>query len=394
VEGVTTLWLFIFTAYNYIKATDKTIKSEILYLGLGGFLFLFAFSWGNIIGSFTEDWQLGQYGLLGMPLFLAFMLYSIVRFNTFRIRLLATPALVAISWIMLCVLLFINDISKARSVIIINLIFFGILGYRLILSVRKEVIQRQEIQNLATGLEKANQRLQELDKQKSEFVSIASHQLRSPLTAIRGYASMLIDGSYGVLPNKATAALERINESSILMASSIEDFLNVSRIESGNMKYELTDFNMCEQTAHIVDDLRPEALKVGLVLLYKSDMTAEGIVHADIGKTQQILHNLINNSLKYTPSGSITVLVHENLKYRKLFVEIIDTGIGMSAKTIAELFGKFKRADNANSVNTKGTGLGLFVAREMARAMHGDITAHSDGSGKGSRFILSLPLIK
>jgi signal transduction histidine kinase len=178
------------------------------------------------------------------------------------------------------------------------------------------------------------------------------------------------------------------------MASSIEDFLNVSRIESGSMRYELSDFNIREQAEHIVNDLRAEALKSGLLLLYKSNMTAEGIVHADIGKTQQILHNLINNSLKYTQKGSVTVLVHENLKYHKLYVEIIDTGIGMSAKTINGLFAKFARAENANSVNIKGTGLGLFVAREMARAMHGDITAHSEGDGRGSRFILSLPLIK
>lgn len=394
VEGLTTTWLFIFTAINYFKATERKMRSEILYLGIGGFLFLFAFSWGNIIGSFTEDWQLAQYGLLGMPLFLAFMLYSIVRFNTFRIRLLATPALVAIAWVMLGVLLFINDISKARVVIIINLLFFGILGYRLIISVRKEVKQREEIEKLALNLEKANTRLQALDKQKSEFVSIASHQLRSPLTAIRGYTAMLLDGSYGAMTKKATEALDRIHESAKLMAFSIEDFLNVSRIESGNMKYELTDFNLREQAEHIVDDLRPEAVRAGLLLLFKSDLTGQGIVHADIGKTQQILHNLINNALKYTKQGSITVFVRENKKQKKLFVEFIDTGIGISAETIDELFEKFSRAKNANAVNIKGTGLGLFVAREMARAMQGDISVHSDGEGKGSCFILTLPLIK
>lgn len=253
---------------------------------------------------------------------------------------------------------------------------------------------KNEIQILAVGLKRANGRLQELDKQKSEFVSIASHQLRSPLTAIRGYAAMLRDGSYGSLPDKANEPLDRINESAKLMASSIEDFLSVSRIESGNMKYELADFNLREQAEHIVDDLRAEALKVGLVLSYKSDMSSQGFVHADIGKTQQILHNLINNSLKYTQKGTVTVFVHEDIQLKKLYVEIIDTGIGMSKETIDTLFAKFTRAKNANSVNIKGTGLGLFVAREMARAMAGEITAHSAGDGQGSHFILTLPLVR
>ena len=112
-----------------------------------------------------------------------------------------------------------------------------------------------------------------------------------------------------------------------------------------------------------------------------------------MGKTQQILHNLINNALKYTKKGTITVFVHENIKLRHLYVEVIDTGIGMSAETIGALFQKFSRAKNANSIHINGTGLGLFVAREMAHGMSGDITAHSEGDGKGSHFVLTLPLV-
>jgi len=277
---------------------------------------------------------------------------------------------------------------------VITVILVGILGYILSKSVKHEIKQREEIEQLAIGLGRANERLQELDKLKSEFVSIASHQLRSPLTAIRGYGSMLREGSFGKLPETTNDPLDRINESAKLMAMSIEDFLSVSRIESGNMKYELSDFNLNEQAKHIVDDLRTEALKAGLVLYYKSDITSQGFVTADIGKTQQILHNLINNSLKYTKKGTVTVYVHESKKLKKLYIEIIDTGIGMSQETIETIFGKFTRAKNANSVNIKGTGLGLFVAREMARAMQGDITAHSKGDGKGSHFILELPLLR
>jgi signal transduction histidine kinase len=391
----------ILTIYGYRKYRGTNQARKIILAGAGTIFFFLVFFSANLavallaesdVSTYVYNYQI--YGLFGMPVFLVFLGYLVVRYQAFNIGWISSQALL-LALVALIGSQFTFTLTLTSAVLTaITLVLTGLVGIILVRSVRREVEQREQIERLAKGLEKANARLQELDNQKCEFVSIASHQLRSPLTAIRGYAAMLMDGSYGNIPAKGIEALQRINESSTLMASSIEDFLNVSRIESGNMKYELSDFNLREQAAHIVDDLRPEAMKVGLVLTYKSDMTAEGIVHADIGKTQQILHNLINNSLKYTPKGSITVLVHENLKYKKLYVEIIDTGIGMSAKTIADLFGKFKRADNANSVNIKGTGLGLFVAREMARAMHGDVTAHSEGDGKGSRFILSLPLIK
>jgi signal transduction histidine kinase len=176
------------------------------------------------------------------------------------------------------------------------------------------------------------------------------------------------------------------------MALAIEDYLNVSRIEAGNMKYSLTDFNLRDEVERIVNDLRPEALKQGLVLLFRTDLSSQGIVHADIGKVQQILHNLINNAIKYTPKGSIVVYMREQKRPKRIYIDITDTGIGMSEHTLHTIFQKFERADNANSVNVKGTGLGLYVALKMAEAMGGTINAFSEGEGKGSRFTIELPL--
>jgi signal transduction histidine kinase len=289
-------------------------------------------------------------------------------------------------------MLLLDSMTLARPIIFITLIAIIILGAKLSGSVKKEIQQRKEIEQLAEGLEKANDQLKALDKMKSEFVSVASHQLRSPLTSIRGYASMVLEGSFGPIPEKARVAIDRIAESSRFMASSVEDYLNVSRIQAGNMKYEYSDFNLKEVASKLADDTRQIAIKKGLLLNFKTDMTKQGIVHADIGKTRQIIDNLINNALKYTPKGTITVIVRDDVKTKKIFVEIADTGIGMSNVSLTNLFGKFERASNANEVNVTGTGLGLYIARKMAREMGGEVTAYSEGEGKGSLFKLELPL--
>jgi len=366
-------------------------RAKVIYFGLGLLAFLVAFSSGNIIGSVTGDWVLAQYGLFGMPIFVGFLTYLIVEYKIYNLNILGAQALITTLWVLIGSLLFVAQSTQTKIVAGSTLLTAVILGVILVRSIKDTVKQREEIEKLAVKLERTNVRLQQLDKLKSEFVSIASHQLRSPLTSIRGYISMMQEGSFGAVTAKMVTPLQRISESASMMATSIEDFLSVSRIEAGNMKYEYSDFNLRDQAEHIVDDLRPVAIKQGLLLLFRSDITCQGIVKADVGKTQQILHNLINNSLKYTPKGSITVYVHDDKKRKLLFIEIIDTGIGMSQVTIESLFEKFSRASNANSVNIKGTGLGLFVAREMARAMKGEVTAHSEGEGKGSHFIFTIP---
>jgi len=394
VEIFVTILLLGFLSREFYITKNNSKRKQILYLGTGGVLLLLAFSWGNITGSFTEDWQLGQYGLLGMPLFIGFLVYSIVRFNLFNIKIFATQALVFTSWFTLFALLFLNNISSARIVMGINLVIFGVFGYQLIRSVRREIEQRQQIEQLADKLAKANERLKVLDKMKSEFVSVASHQLRSPLTSIRGYASMLLEGSFGKIPQKGREAIERIAESSKYMAISVEDYLNVSRIEAGNMKYEYSTFNIKEEAEKIVKELNPTALKRGLKLKAASTCKGTCVVKADIGKLRQVVQNVVDNAMKYTPKGSITLTTHDDLKLKKVYITIKDTGVGMSKDTIEDLFNKFTRAKNANEVNVTGTGLGLFVAKKMVEDMGGKIWAESEGEGKGSQFIIEFPLTK
>jgi signal transduction histidine kinase len=385
--------------YRITKFSNSTHKKRSLYAGLGVCFFLLSFSVSTYIASFyaffTSDpntFYIEQYGYFGMTVFIVLLSYVVVKYQAFRAKLIAAQALVTGLVILIGSQLFFVRSTMNQILVVVTLVLALIGGFFLVKSVKREIKQREELEILTDKLEAANERLKELDKAKSEFVSIASHQLRSPLTAIRGYASMLAEGSFGKLPAKAEESAKRIEESAKLMAMSVEDYLNVSRIESGNMKYNLSDFNLLELTSKICDDLRPDALKHSLILLFRSDIKNKGIVNADVGKTHQIIHNLINNSIKYTPKGSVSVFVHDDLKAKKIYIDIIDTGIGMSKETMDKLFGKFSRANNANSVNTSGTGLGLYVALKMAQQMGGNITCTSEGDGKGSTFTFELPL--
>lgn len=393
-EFITILTFLAWSVVTYRKylaeRNNQTLSS--LYLLIGSSIFLSIFLASFLFADQTGVYEINLVGPLGMLAFIGTLSFLIVKFKAFNIKLIATQALVVTLWILVASLLLVVSALTSQVAVLATLLVTTIAGGELIHSVKKEVRQREEIENLAHSLALANERLKELDKLKSEFVSIASHQLRAPLTAIRGYASMLLDGSYGDLSSQSTEPLERISESAKNMAYSVEDYLNVSRIESGNMKYNYADFNLRDETENVCDDLRPQALRKGLVLLFRTDLKSQGVINADVGKTIQIVQNLINNSIKYTEKGSIRVLVRDDVVRKKIYIDIEDTGIGMNEDTRTKLFGKFERAKNANAVNTSGTGLGLYVAYQMAKGMKGDITAYSEGDGKGSRFTIEFPL--
>ena len=202
---------------------------------------------------------------------------------------------------------------------------------------------------------------------------------------------MLIEGSYGKVPAKVAEVIENIGDSAKYMALSVEDYLNVSRIEAGNMKYELCNFDLKDTVSKVVDEQRSAAIKKGLILVFRSDLCDTCIVNADIGKTRQIVMNILDNAMKYTPKGTITVVMQQLEK--KVRVTVQDTGVGMNKDTQNEVFEKFVRAKNANSVNVTGTGLGLYVARKMLSDMGGNIRAESEGEGMGSTFHIEFPLI-
>ena len=333
-----------------------------------------------------------MYGFFFIPLTLVtifhplFWAFGVLRHGLFHIKIIATEFLV----VLLSAIFFIKIFSYSNVLeLYFNIFIFTIttfLGYLIIRSVLKEVRTRERMENLAEELATANARLRALDQQKTEFVSIASHQLRSPLTAIKGYSSMLLEGSFGKLSKKTYDAVDRIFQSSQRLVLIVEDFLNVSRIEQGRMKYDFSTFNFKELVLRVVEEQRPVAEKKGLEITFSAEKLKKYMLMADPGKISQVVTNFIDNSIKYTPKGSININLSQDSE--KMLLTIRDTGVGISKETMPKLFDKFSRALDASKTNTGGTGLGLYVAKEIMKAHKGRVWAESSGEGKGSTFFI------
>lgn len=320
--------------------------------------------------------------------FVAFASFAILRHKLFSIKVISTSALVFLLSILLFLELLITSswsLIVFRSSVFLLVLVFGI---NLIRGVIREVKQKEQLQSLTRQLEKANAKLKELDQLKTEFLSLASHQLRSPLTAIKGYTSMLLEGSFGKVEEQQKDAINRVYESTQHLTKVVEDLLNVSKIEQGGMKYEMAEFDL-EKAAHdLATDLSVTAEKKGLKLTFETDNKSPYTLYGDMEKLRQVILNLIDNAIKYTQEGGITVKLTKEVGNFKL--DITDTGMGISPEEKEKLFQKFSRGAGGKT-NTGGSGLGLYLAKEIVAAHKGRVDITSPGVGKGSTFSIILP---
>lgn len=388
IETIAIIWIAIFSIREYKKNTSYKEKGQILFISMGLILFLLSFASGNIIGSLTGNWNIAQIGLIGAPILMGLLSYAITRFQAFNVKQLGTQIIVFILWIVLCSILFVGSIEIARTIISATLIVFIIIGMLLVKSVSREVEQRERIEKLLQRLEIANMKLKELDQMKSEFLSLATHQIRSPLTAIKGYASMLLDGDYGELPKEAKNSVGIIMRSCQSLVNIVNDFLNISRIEQGRIVYDKSTFDINELVLEVVNQYKPNIEDAGLLLALNIPKNPI-LVNADKDKIKQIISNIIDNAVKYTKKGEIRVSLKESES--SVNIEVTDTGIGIEPHETENLFTKFFRTREAHRKNISGSGLGLYIAKKMAEAHGGTIKVRSEGLGKGSTFSIIIP---
>jgi len=235
-------------------------------------------------------------------------------------------------------------------------------------------------------LKEANEKLKELDKLKDEFLSIAAHELRTPMTAIKGYLWLVLTREK--MADKIRERIQRSYDSTERLITLVNDMLDVSRIEGGRIVLAPNRFNLTLLASQVKDELLLKANEKNLAFTVQDQK--EHFVFADQEKTHQVLINLIGNALKFTPNnGKITVSFWEN--NNMVETSIADTGIGIKKEDLAKLFTKFGRLDNSLTATAgAGTGLGLYITKKIIELSGGEIRVESE-FGKGSVFTFSLP---
>lgn len=229
--------------------------------------------------------------------------------------------------------------------------------------------------------------MRKMEKTKDEFISIASHELRTPMTAIKGLISMIFEGDFGKFGEELKDPLQDIALSTDRLIQLVNDMLDVSRIEFGRYKFTLSDQPINKLTDEITVLIKPLVEQKGVKIEVEN---ASDQVFTDPDKFKQILSNLLGNSVKFTDQGSISVSFKKNGDLLNIYVT--DTGLGISKEDQPKLFSKFAQISSSQNGRPKGTGLGLYISRDFARKLGGDLWIEKSEAGKGTTFAFSVTL--
>lgn len=247
---------------------------------------------------------------------------------------------------------------------------------------------QQKVTDATRQLRANNEKLKALDQSKDEFISMASHQLRTPLTSVKGYVSMVLDGDAGPVTVKQRQLLDQAFVSSQRMVYLIADLLNVSRLRTGKFVIDAQPTDLATVIEGELDQLQQAAKARGLELIYDKPKDFPQLM-LDETKTRQVIMNFADNAIYYTPPGGhITVSLAD--KKDSIEFTVTDDGIGVPRSEQSHLFTKFYRAGNAKNARPDGTGLGLFMAKKVIVAQGGAIIFKSQ-EGKGSTFGFTFP---
>ncbi|MDP3244455.1 MAG: ATP-binding protein [bacterium] len=425
------LWFFYTSYSTYLllcgyKFSSGIKRVQIKFILLGMII--------GFIGGSTN--YLLWYGIQVPPianplvaLYVVMVTIAVLKYNLMNIKVIAAELLTSAIIIVLSSQVFFAKTLLDGILRFIFLLLVTIFGLLLIHSVKGEVRRREEVEQLSRELAIANEKLKEMDRAKTDFLSIASHQLRSPLTVIKVGVGALLDGTFGpVKEPKQIFAMNKIFENADRLIGLIGDYLNISRIEMGKIQYNFKETDVGALVKEITEEYKQRAATKGLKLSFKSAKKMP-LAICDDGKIREVITNIIDNSIKYTSAGSVEVKCEyitppapltpvversafttgqalrgeprEGITSKggkgEIGVSVKDTGLGLDSEEMKIIFQKFRRASDGNlrrreGEPVEGSGLGLYVAKMFLEAHGGKIWVESEGKGKGSTFYFVLPL--
>lgn len=339
----------------------------------------------NVLSA--EWFRVGIYSVL---FFIVGVAWAIAKHEFLKIRFVIVEILFLG---ILATLLTRTILSKDLAEAVVNAGSFAILlvlGFAMVRSFLNEEHQRIELQKLTERLEISNKRLKQLDELKTTMVGIASHQIRGPLGGIRGYLSMFQSGDLGPL-NTHQKEIIALNQNVLSrLINAVETFLDITKLESGKIMLSREVTSLDEVVGGIIEEFRVPMLKRTLDFVYEVSAPTPITVRIDPEKTKHIVFNLIDNALKYTQKGKVSVRLR--VEEGNALCEITDTGMGIPEADVPRLFGKFERGELV--VDRGGSGLGLYVVKMLTEMQGGRVWVTSPGVEKGATFTVSFPLAK
>ncbi|MFH1188749.1 MAG: ATP-binding protein [bacterium] len=384
-----TMVFILVRAYRYEKhITVKKMQLRYVLIGVIGYGFI-----ATMAGVIAPVLKLRGYAFLDSPASLIWtgaIAYTIFKHHLFNIKVIAAEMLTFIIWFVL----FIQTLlAKNIEGVIINgslLIFVIIFGIFLIRGVIHEIEQREKFEVLNKKLGKANERLQELDQMKSRFLSFASHQVKTPMTAIKGYACLIYYNVDRLPKTKVKQMAGKIKLATDRTISLVNNLLDLRKIEEGRMQYNFEAVSFAQVVRDVVEELRSIAQEKGLYFVFEAP-AFEGEAQIDIQKMREVLQNLVENAIKYTDKGWVRLSVKQGGDMDIVF-SVKDSGRGISVNVLPQLFKEYERG-SAVETAIQGSGLGLFIAKQIVVDHGGKIWAESAGDQKGSAFFVQLPLV-
>ncbi len=247
--------------------------------------------------------------------------------------------------------------------------------------------KKQSLEELNKELREAKEKFEKLNHFKTHLLTLTSHQMKTPLGIIRGYATLLREGSYGTLTAEAKDALAKIELSAQDLVNLIDNVIDIRKVEEGRLAYQMTHFDFVKLARQTSEELGHMAMAKELNLSFEAPQN-EIMIYGDEEKLHHAIQNLIDNSIKYTNKGFVKIKVEE--KDNNVILSVADSGIGIPPGISPLLFEEFIRDERVKQ-EIRGTGIGLSIAKTFVEAHNGKIWAESEGEGKGSTFSISIP---
>lgn len=379
--------IFAFSEYYRVQ---KENKKQVVLVSLGVLLFLISFSVAtyvpsilNLFQSNADTFAAEMYGFFGMTIFIGFLSYLIVKYKAFNIKLLAAQALVfALVALIASEFFFVRNTTNKILTGVTLLLAVGF-GFFLVRSVKREIEQREKIEKLAEELELTNERQETL-------MHFVGHEVKGFLTKDAGAFAAISQGDFGAPPDGMKPFVDRALVESRQGATSVENILKASNLKKGTVAYTKAPFDLKVLVAEAVEKATPAAELKGLSLSFTADEASYQMTGDKAQLNDHVLRNLIDNSINYTPSGSVAVSLRR--AGTKIIFAVKDTGIGITEEDKKWLFTEGGHGKDSQTINAHSTGYGLYIAKQITLAHGGTIRAESEGEGKGTTFFVELPV--